>query len=377
MQANLQFGRIAGIPLQFHWTFLLVIGWIGYSNWHPERGMDWANIEWLSIWVGLVFLAVLLHELGHALMARRFGIGTERIVLYPIGGGAFLEEMPEEPRREILIALAGPLVNFVLALVLVPIIWSSSDNQLLDVLRFIINPQANVVIYDVATWQYLLVVFFILNALLGLFNLLPAFPLDGGRILRALLSKRWTRLQATRLAALVGMACSVALFVLGYRIGDMVFALGAGLIFLLAWAELHVQQRRSRLQQARAGDHLDADFHRLYLYPEQSLAEVRTTVADWHDAPILLLDQWQHPLGVISKDKLFRAELNQYAQNPITELLGPPRWRGLHSDEDLLTAAKQLDDAHFLSFVVFDSYGRILGLLNRHQVDAVMRGKAR
>jgi Zn-dependent protease len=337
--------------------------------------MDWANVEWLSIWVGLVFLAVLLHELGHALMARRFGIDTEKIVLYPIGGGAFLEEMPEEPRREVWIALAGPLVNLLLALLLVPIIWGSSDHRLTDILQFLLNPAGNVVIYDVATWQYLLVVFFILNALLAIFNLIPAFPLDGGRILRALLSTRWSRLRATRLAALVGMACAVILFAVGYQIGDLIFAVGAGLIFVLAWAELRVQQRRSRLAEARAGDHLEADFHRLYLHPHQSLQEVQTTVADWQDRPILLLDEWQHPLGVIPKQKLFAPELSQYRQEPLTKLLGPPRWHGLHHDEDLLTAAQQLDEAPFLSLLVFDQYGRILGLLNRHRVEAVMRGK--
>jgi Zn-dependent protease len=375
MKANIQFGRIAGIPVQFHWTFLLVLGWIGYSSWHPGWGIDWANMEWLSIWVGLVFLAVLLHELGHALMARRFGIHTERIVLYPIGGGAFLEEMPEEPHREIWIALAGPLVNLLLALLMVPIIWGSSGHQLTDILQFLLDPGGNVVIYDVATWQYLLVVFFVLNALLAIFNLIPAFPLDGGRILRAILSTRWSRLQATRLAALVGMGCAVVLFAVGYHIGDLIFAVGSGLIFILAWAELRVQQRRSRLAEARAGDHLEADFHRLYLHPHQSLQEIQAAVADWHDRPILLLDEWQHPLGVIPKQKLFAPELSAYCQEPLTKLLGPPRWRGLHHDEDLLTAAKQLDDAPFLSFLVFDQYGRILGLLNRQRVEAVMRGK--
>lgn len=376
MKGSLQIGRILGIPLQFHWTFLLVFAWVLYSNWHPGWGMDWDNIQWLGIWVSLVFLAVLLHELGHALMARRLGIHTERIVLYPIGGGAFLERMPNEPLREILIALAGPMVNFLLAAMLIPIIWGSGDHRLTDILLFFFKPGSNVVLYDIATWEYLVVVFFVLNALLGVFNLLPAFPLDGGRVLRAALNMRWSRMQATVIAVTIGMLCSVAMLGLAYWIEDIIFAMGAVLIFILGWAELNVQRRRWRLQQAKVGDHLETPFHRLYVDNKQKLVDARVEVQEWADNPILLLDEWQQPRGVIRKATLLDRKLDQHSQQPIAELLGPPKWVGLHPEEDLLHAAEQLDEAKLHAFPVFDKYGRIVGLLDRERIEHVMNGKA-
>ncbi|PSR11704.1 MAG: hypothetical protein DA408_07555 [Bacteroidetes bacterium] len=375
MKGSFQLGRIARIPIQFHWTFLLVGLWLLYDSWQPGYGMNWDNFRWLFTWVGMVFLAVLLHELGHALMARRLGIGTERIVLYPIGGGAFLEELPEDARREILIALAGPGVNFVLAGMVAPFLFGLGDTNLPLIFQLLLNPNGNIVIFDASPWEYLVVVFFLLNLLLGVFNLLPAFPLDGGRVLRALLSIRWPRGQATIIAARVGMVGAVLLLGVGAYLQDVFFALGAFLIFGLARLEVQVQQRRNRLAQARVRDYLDADYRRLYLAPDTSLTMARETIADWSDGPIVLLDVWQQPHGVTSKTALLATNLDNFAHRPIGDLVGSPQWVGLHPDEDLLRAAEKLDEHKLFAFPVIDHYGRILGLLDRQVVRRVMEGK--
>lgn len=375
MKTSLQVGRIAGVPLQFHWSFLLVGLWLAYDSWVPGYGFNWDNFQWLLVWISMVFLAVLLHELGHALVARRWGIETEKIVLYPIGGGAFLEKMPEVPREEISIALAGPAVNFFLAGLMVPIIWYSGNEDYLLILQLFLQPTGNFVIFDASIWEYLVVVFFALNLLLGAFNLIPAFPLDGGRVLRAVLSKRFSRTRATVMAGRIGMWGGAVLLAAGIYLGDVVFAVGAVLIFSMAAAEIQVQRRRERLSKAFVRDYLRADFQRLYLSPRLSLAATRALIAQWPDQPILLLDQWQQPHGITSKQSLLAKDLDEYADNAITTLVGQARWEGLHPEENLLKAAEKLDEHQLFAFPVLDHYGRILGLLDRTAVERVIQRK--
>ncbi|MEL6656642.1 MAG: M50 family metallopeptidase [Bacteroidota bacterium] len=374
MKSSWQIGRIAGIPLQFHWSFLLVGVWLLYDSWQPGGGIRWDNFQWLLIWVGTVFLAVLLHELGHALAARRWKIKTQKIVLYPIGGGAFLERMPEEPWQEITIALAGPAVNFILAAILVPFIWWSGNENLSLLLQLFLNPQGNIVVFDAATWEYLIVVFFLLNLLLGAFNLIPAFPLDGGRVLRAVLSKYFSRTRATIVAGRVGMVGALILLIAALFLSDIVFAVGAIFVFALAWIEIQVQRRRERLSNALVKDHLTESFRRLYLSPYCSLSVIRQQIANWPDQPILLLDGWQQPHGVTDKAALLSKELDTFAEDPITAVVGRAAWEALHPEENLLHAAEKLDKYQLYAFPVMDHYGRILGLLDRKTIEAVIEG---
>lgn len=375
MKSSWQLGRIAGIPLQFHWSFLLVGLWLLYDSWEPGYGVRWDNFQWLLIWVGTVFLAVLLHELGHALIARRWNIETQKIVLYPIGGGAFLERMPEDPWQEVSIALAGPAVNFLLAAVLFPVIWWGGNENLNLLFQFFLNPQGNIIIFDAATWEYLIVVFFLLNLLLGVFNLIPAFPLDGGRVLRAVLSKYFTRTKATIIAGRVGMFGAALLLAAAVYFSDIVFGIGAVFVFILAWVEIQVQRRRERLSKALVKDYLTPDFRRLYLSPYCSLQTIREEITSWPDQPILLLDGWQHPHGVTDKAALLSKELDEYTTDAITAVVGRAAWEALHPEESLLRAAEKLDKYQLYAFPVMDHYGRILGLLDRKTIEAVIEGR--
>src|SRR6266576_1864165 len=187
--------RIAGIQLRIHITFLLLIGWlaIGY---YAEGGS--AAAAGRILFILLLFACVVLHEFGHALAAKAFGINTPDITLLPIGGVAHLERMPEEPKQELLIAVAGPAVNVVIALGLF-VAGGSFINPF-------VNPAAS---EGVGLISQLLII----NVLLVAFNLLPAFPMDGGRVLRALLATRMSYARATQVAATVGQGFA---FVLGF-----------------------------------------------------------------------------------------------------------------------------------------------------------------
>jgi Zn-dependent protease len=180
MPLRWKLGRIAGIDVFVHATFLLVFLFTGVSQ----------------LWLVLsVFACVLLHEFGHALMARRFGIGTVDITLYPIGGVARLRRMPRAAGAELLIALAGPAVNFAIVAALLVLESLGLGQMLIDL--------------DLGRVLDFLVQLGWVNLFLGLFNLIPAFPMDGGRVLRALLSGVLDRGQATSIAAGIGRFLAV------------------------------------------------------------------------------------------------------------------------------------------------------------------------
>jgi Zn-dependent protease len=215
MRLSWKLGRIAGIDVFVHPTFLLVLFFPGVLAGGP-----------LTLLLVLsVFGCVLLHEFGHALMARRFGIETEDITLYPIGGVARLRRLPRAPGAELLIALAGPAVNFAIVGTLVGLAFLGLDQVLLDMgfgalLGFL---------------EQLVAV----NLVLGLFNLIPAFPMDGGRVLRALLSGVMGRSQATSIAAGIGRLLAVlfGVWILWTGNGTWMHLVLAAFIFFAARAE--------------------------------------------------------------------------------------------------------------------------------------------
>jgi Zn-dependent protease len=192
-------GQVAGIDIRIHATFLLLLGWIGAGYWATGRGIG-AMLA-AVVFICALFICVVCHELGHALMARKFGIKTADITLLPIGGLARLERMPEEPRQELWIALAGPAVNLAIAAVLYG--WLAMNHEW-EPIRYL----------KVATGPFVERLL-IANASLALFNLIPAFPMDGGRVLRALLATQTSYPRATQIAASVGQALALIFGVVG------------------------------------------------------------------------------------------------------------------------------------------------------------------
>jgi Zn-dependent protease len=212
-------GRLAGIDIFVHMTFPLLLVWAGMSYYGIRR--DPTDVAVGLAFVGMLFGIVVLHELGHALMARRFGIGTSDITLLPIGGVARLIRMPEEPRQEFLVALAGPAVNVALA-ALLGAVALVSDIPLRGGINILGgHPLRNL---------------FWVNIGLALFNMVPAFPMDGGRVLRSLLAMRLGHPRATRIAATVGQFLALVLGGLGLM-GNPVLVLIAVFVWMGAKGE--------------------------------------------------------------------------------------------------------------------------------------------
>lgn len=209
MNQSFQLFRISGIPLKIHWTFPLLFLYIAYL--FRNDSLE-AQLVYVGF-VGALFVCVVLHELGHALAARRYGVATVDIILSPIGGVARLQRMPTKPVQELIVALAGPLVNVVIAAFIALGLWLWQGHTGVFDFRF------TDMLYN-ATWTNFLMGLMVLNVTLVLFNLIPAFPMDGGRVFRALLSMRWSRLTATRVASLLGQLAGAGFVLYGLYTGQ-------------------------------------------------------------------------------------------------------------------------------------------------------------
>jgi Zn-dependent protease len=218
--------RIFGIRLAVHFSFLLLLAYVAWEGWVDS---GWPGVAWSLAFVAMLFTCIVMHELGHSLTARRFGIGVPRILLLPIGGMAEFESIPRQPRRELLITLAGPAVNFAIVLALWP--WVTTPRGWLD----------GEIPVSLAGFAWGL---WFMNAVMGCFNLLPIFPMDGGRILRSLLAMRWPYLKATRWAAAIGKVLAVGAGLAAFVWHLPIVALLFGFIFVVGELEYRAVKRR-------------------------------------------------------------------------------------------------------------------------------------
>jgi Zn-dependent protease len=265
-------GTAFGIPLYLHWSFLLIPGYVlvsGLMMGRPPFGIA-ADL----LLVAAIFTCVVLHELGHALSARRFGVETRDIILLPIGGVARLERIPRRPLHEFLVAIAGPAVNVVLAAVLLAIALPLVGvNGLTEPSSFTANFTGKVIAVNIA---------------MVVFNLVPAFPMDGGRILRSALAARFGFLQATRWAATVGRVLAVVLGLAGlFVLNNPILMLIALFVFFGAGQEANMAETESALRGLRVRDVMVTQFETI---PSSATAQsaVRTAMsARRHELPVV------------------------------------------------------------------------------------------
>ncbi|MEA2094974.1 MAG: site-2 protease family protein [Pseudomonadota bacterium] len=263
--------RIAGIDVYVHATFFILIAWIGLSYWQVEGSLA-AVISGVGFILAL-FGCVVLHELGHALTARRYGIRTRHITLLPIGGVAALERMPDDPRQEIAVALAGPAVNLAIALGLW--LWLTVSNALVPVGQLSL------------TGGPFLERLMVINIVLAVFNLLPAFPMDGGRVLRAALAMRMDRNRATQAAARVGQGLALLLGFIGLFHNPFLIFI-ALFVWIGAAAEAGMEQIKSTLSNVAVGRAMLTDFQ--VLSPDDLLSRAieLTLVGSQKEFPVLV-----------------------------------------------------------------------------------------
>jgi stage IV sporulation protein FB len=282
---SLSLGVVNGTAVRVHITFLLLLAWIGFAAY--TRGGQAAAIQSI-VYILLLFACVVLHEFGHVFAARRYGIHTPDITLLPIGGVARLERMPENPMQELVVALAGPAVNVVIAAVLF-LLGGFGGGEAPD----LTNPTAGMV-------QRLLWV----NLFLAGFNMIPAFPMDGGRVLRALLSYRLGFIRGTQIAASVGQGFAFLLGLLGLFGGNFLLVFIALFVYLAATAEAHVVQTRQVAQGLTIADVTMTQLQSLRPDSRLEQAADHLLSTTQHEFPVL--DDNGGLAGVLTRDELIR-----------------------------------------------------------------------
>ncbi len=294
--------RVFGIRLEVHATFVLLLA---YAGWLGAQDDGWRGLLWSLAFVVLMFAVVVLHELGHCLAARRYGIRTNRILLLPVGGMAEFDSLPRQPRRELAIALAGPAVNYLMiALLVLGFGWPPSLAEVGPPTSLREIPHALLGV----------------NLIMGVFNLLPAFPMDGGRVLRSLLAMRLDYLVATRWAARSGqvIALTIATWAAygSYFDGDNLWLLSALFLFIAYGAESEYRFVRDREFYAGliVANVTRRDF--LGFPPETSIATAFEALRRSVSQDLLLIGA-SGPIGVVPRSRVAAALRAGREQEPL------------------------------------------------------------
>ena len=302
MKWQWKLGRFAGIDVFVHATFLLLIGWVGYSHWTEHQ--SWAKVAEGIFFILVLFGCVVLHEYGHALTARKYGIKTRDITLYPIGGVARLERMPEKPIEELWVALMGPAVNVVIAAGLFAYLFVTNS----------LVPLTDLTVASGSFLERLLTV----NISLVLFNLIPAFPMDGGRVLRAFLAMRMEYVRATQIAANVGQGMA---FLLGFwgLFNNPFLLFIAFFVWIGASQEAGMVQMKNSISGIPITRAMLTDFKTLS--PRDNLSQVVALIlaGSQHDFPVI--DANGQVAGILERDR-FMAALTQHGQSaPVMDFI--------------------------------------------------------
>lgn len=346
MRWSWKLGEFAGIGVYMHATFLLLVGWVALIHWLQGRTLA-AVLAGVGFILAL-FLCVVLHEFGHALTARRFGIKTRDITLLPIGGVARLERMPEKPGQEFVVALAGPAVNVVIAGGLLAGLLLRSPWNL---------PSAGSV-----TSGGLIERLLVANVFLVLFNLLPAFPMDGGRVLRALLAMRMNHARATGIAAAIGKGMA-GLFGFAGLFGNPMLLLIALFVWIGATQEAAAAQMKSSFAGATVRDAMLTDFRALS--PRDSLADATKLLLAGSQTDFPVVDEGR-VVGILDHAALFRA-LEERGDTALVGAVMRPAFVTLRSDQPLDEALAEARAEGGLTMAVAED-DRFVGLLTPENV---------
>jgi Zn-dependent protease len=288
---SIKLGRLFGVDVKMHFTFLLILVW-GAFAYGGDAGPLYGVIVTLSL-----FTLVFLHELGHSLAAMTYGIQVRDITLLPIGGVARLERMPEKPVQELVVALAGPAVNVVLAVGLLPILVVISLTQSVP---FSLGAFGQPGVLGFLTFL------FGANVSLAIFNMIPAFPLDGGRVFRAVLGFFTSYQRATQIAATVGRILAIGLGVFAVFGGQIWLALIALFIFFVGGQEANAVTARSVLRQAQAGQAMAQN--PVALSPQATVGQVASMMFSTRQDDFVVLDPVNGQfLGVATNGKIMQA----------------------------------------------------------------------
>ena len=363
MTWSLKLFKVKGIDIKVHPTFVLILIWAAY-RWSISTGEGVQGALFGIVATLLLFLSVTLHELGHSFQALKYGVKVRDITLMPMGGLAQMEEIPEDPNKEMRISLAGPLVNFGIALLLIGI-GALLDARALLPLNELYTSLGSV------SWSGLLAYLTTANLLLGLFNLIPAFPMDGGRALRALLAKKMDHAKATRIASQVGQGFALLMGLWGFMSGSWTLVIIAIFVWIGAGQENQGVQTKHILGEATVGQAMTHSPHALKVNDSLSKAVELTLSTSQADFPVL---EWEsnRVAGLLTQTDLLRGLQSQGAGAAVRELM-QTRITFANPDEPLHAAQQKMLAGRTRAVPVVNSEGELLGLLTTGEINEAYR----
>lgn len=347
MKRSLKVGSVSGIGIFLHWTFLLLIAAI-FAFYYVQNQSIAAAIAGMGLIIG-VFVCVVLHELGHALTARRFGVGTRNITLYPIGGVARLERIPSEPIKELWIALGGPVVNLGIVVVLGAVLIITNGSFDPGVLQ--------------APGHYTTASLLWINLALAGFNLLPAFPMDGGRVLRAFLAMRQDYASATQTAANVGQGMAVLFGLWGLVSFNPILLFIALFVYVGAQQESQQAIHRAFAKGMPVREAMVTRF--TTLAPADTLDDAVNELLSGtdHDFPVV---QDGRVLGLLRRKQLIQA-LSAHDRDTLVEKVADREFSTVAPDAPLDEVFQRMNETSCSTAPVVDE-NQIIGLLTLENV---------
>ena len=351
MSWSLNIGKVAGTVVRIHLTFLLFLAWIFAAS-YASSG---AATAWNTLaFIVLLFLCVLLHEFGHIFTARAFGVSTPYVTLLPIGGVAQLERIPEEPWEEFLIAIAGPLVNVVITILLVFVAGA--------------NLQPNAAVAVDSTQISMVDRLAIVNLFLALFNLIPAFPMDGGRVLRAALASRLGYVRATEISAAIGQFVAFALGFIGLMYNPILIFI-AIFVYLAASSESHMVALRAASRGVPVSHAMMTRFSTLT--PQAHIDEAVQTLLATSQGEFPVVDDNNKPVGVLDRAALIRALKTLGPGAPVADVMSQ-EFPTIGHRVTLEQAFKLLQQNSAPAVGVTDASGKLAGLVTNETIAEMM-----
>ena len=348
---SVNIGRIAGTAVRIHLTFLLFLIWIFAANWYSGgQQAAWSGLAFIV----LLFLCVLAHEFGHIFMARRFGVMTPDVTLLPIGGVARLERIPEKPSEELLIAVAGPAVNVVIAILLIVFFGASLHTQGLAAME-----SAKVSMVDRLA---------AVNLFLAVFNMIPAFPMDGGRVLRALLAIRLGHVRATEIAASIGQFVAFGLGFLGL-FGNPLLIFIAIFVYLAASSEAQLVAMRAMSRDVPVNAAMMTQY--ATLTADEHIDAAVETLLRTSQSEFPVVDAERRLVGVLGRADMIRA-LKQLGPNAKVAEAMTTDVPTVGHRSCLEEAVRLLQEKQVAAVGVVDAENRLVGLITSETIGEML-----
>lgn len=351
MRWSLKIAKVAGIEVRIHLTFLLLLAFIGIS-YYLAGGTD-AAVEGVGF-ILILFGCVLLHEFGHAIAARFFGIQTPDITLLPIGGVARIQRMPDQPWQELVVALAGPLVNVIIAAVLFAVLGFQVD---WDRAANLADP-AGSMLAKVA----------VVNVILVVFNMIPAFPMDGGRVMRALLAMVMGHARATMIAARIGQGLAFVLGFLGLFFNPLLIFI-ALFVYLGASSENAMAQMKEVSTGTRVVDAMVTEF--VSLGEGDTIDDAVEALLRTSQQEFPVLDARGGVVGILTRDPMIRALRESGPETPVVEVMQACR-QAVHPQDHFEGAFRLMQENACPALPVIDGAGRLVGLVTPENIGELM-----